>query len=53
MRYAVTITGIPSAAADKVMHVRPYIAYYDDNNAINYVYGNVLSRCVNDVSVAE
>ena len=53
VRYAVTITGIPSAAADKVMHVRPYIAYYDDNNAINYVYGNVLSRCVNDVSVAE
>ncbi len=53
VRYAVTVTGIPSAAADKVMHVRPYIAYYDDNNAVSYVYGAVLSRCVNDVSVAE
>ena len=52
VQYAVTVVNIPAAAADKTIRVRPYVAYYDENNTVQYVYGAMLTRSVNDVLAA-
>ena len=52
VQYAVTVVNIPAAAADKTIRVRPYVAYYDENNTVQYVYGAMLTRSVNEVLAA-
>ncbi len=47
VEYMVTATGIPESAYDTEIMVRPYVAYYESDNNIVYVYGDILSSSIN------
>ena len=49
VQYAVTVVSIPEKAAGTAVNIRPYIAYYDGEGAVQYIYGAVLTRSVQDV----
>ena len=42
----------PEAWAAAPENIRPYIAYYDGEGAVQYIYGAVLTRSVQDVLTA-
>ena len=49
VQYAVTVVSISEKAACTAVNIRPYIAYYDGEGAVQYIYGAVLTRSVQDV----
>ena len=52
VQYAVTVVNIPEKAAGTAVNIRPYVAYYDGEGAVQYIYGAILTRSVQDVLTA-
>lgn len=52
VRYTVTAVGIPASAFDTVIMARPYVAYYETDTTIAYVYGEVKSSSINAAKAA-
>ncbi len=52
VEYVVTATGIPESAFDTEIMVRPYVAYYGEDEALVYVYGDILSSSINETKNA-
>lgn len=49
---AVMVVNIPEKAAGTAVNIRPHIAYYDGEGAVQYIYGAMLTRSVQDVLTA-